>query len=449
LWTFLCGVWKNAEKIVFRCLPLVTIALLLPGSVSAEKELSLVEALEMAENHSYNVKAARYDSTAAALAHAGTRSERFPVLSLEAQSFYIDELQSIETPLFSREIGSHENYQADFTLAVPLYTGGVLSGRIKAEKFNSLASGAELESERLKAAYLCRKAYLGVMTAQASRRAAQYSLERLEIINRDVNHLFENGLADSIDLVESELALEKGRQLSTRAGIDLDNASTSLAIMIGLELNENIILSDSLPRPSDPEARRLESPAGIDRPELKKLDYVVDAAEQFETIERGSFIPKVNGFAGYSYGMPNRDWFEQTWNDYFRVGLTVSWQLNLGFKTSRKVREARERAAAARMNCEKVAETFRNRRDVARNNLRLAYRTFLTSDKELELARHRFRLARLRQETGRLSVNRLLEMEAELTAMEQQRQTAVVAYYIAETEYLYAIGSDKIFGGIK
>jgi len=47
-----------------------------------------------------------------------------------------------------------------------------------------------------------------------------------------------------------------------------------------------------------------------------------------------------------------------------------------------------------------------------------------------------------------MSSNRLLELETTLTQAESSLATAVADYYIAESGYLYAIGSENLGKGI-
>jgi outer membrane protein TolC len=147
--------------------------------------------------------------------------------------------------------------------------------------------------------------------------------------------------------------------------------------------------------------------------------------------------------------MPNKDWFNKTWNDYFSVGLVLNWNLNLGGKNAKRTEAARQRLAAARSARKDLKDALLTDRDAAHNNLNHAYQTYRTSEREYAIAVSRYNLARLRQQEGQLSVNRLLEMEADLAATERQYQAAIIQYYLAENEYLYAIGSHKIFGGLQ
>jgi len=440
-----CGVLKNGRAAPY----LTTLLIVMLAVTSVSAELSLEDAIARAQAHSFAVESARYDSAAAALSFVSAERDRFPVLSLAARSFYIDEVQSIDLPTGGREIGSNDNYQTDITVTVPLYTGGRLSNRIDFTEKQSRAEAMQLEAERMAVAYRTRRAYLGVLRVGALTRAAEASLTRVQIIRRNAINLHKNGMADSLDLLEAELAYESARRQVDRLETELKNARVVLARMIGTDDIADADLSEMIPIPDTSTYPDLLAKPEPDRPELRRMDYLIGAADRAAKIEMGGYLPILSSFVGYSYGMPNRNWFKQTWNDYWTAGLTMTWEFNLGLKTAKDVSAARLRASSARMAKKDLYDDLLTKRDMAVNTVRHAYETCEVTGAEYDISRRRFDLATLQQEAGRLSVNRLLELEAELTASEQQYRASVFAYYLAESDLMYTVGSSRIFGGLQ
>jgi outer membrane protein TolC len=157
----------------------------------------------------------------------------------------------------------------------------------------------------------------------------------------------------------------------------------------------------------------------------------------------------VAGFGGYSVGKPNKDIFNKDWNDYFSVGLSLTWELNLGGKTSRNTWAARQAAQSARMGRHSLQEALAVQAATSLYSLKQAYAVLSSASAEYDLAARKFNLARQKQKAGELTVNRLLEMETDLTVSEQQTRSAVIQYFLAWTDYLYAIGSPEIYGGLR
>lgn len=434
-----------------RLIILIFLLAMVPsGSVKAEKVLTLSEAIKLAQDHAYSIRASRQDSVASYHGFISARSQRFPTLSLDARGLYIDKLVKIKLLPTEREIGSHENYQTDFKLSIPLYTGGKLSSQINSARAMYEASSYSLAGENMAVALRCRQAWLGLRISQTMVRAAEASLKRIQIIKSDVANLYENGLADSVDILDAELAYEKASEQLLETKKNKNNASMTLAILIGIDKDAPIKLPESLPKPDetvrDYSELKVESPL-IKRPELSMLSSQAKAAEYQVKSSKAEYLPIISGFAGYSVGKPNRDFFEASWDDYFSAGLTLSWNFNFGGRVRNNIQSARGRYLSTKMVREDLAEKYLLEAETARENLLYAFNKYEISGREFSIASQQYHLAGEKQKAGRISVNRLLEMESDLTVAEQAYSAAMINYYMEESNFLYAIGSEKIYGG--
>jgi len=433
---------------------LIVLALYL-GSISAvAAPLSLEDAIKMAIDHNFGVKAAAHDSAAAVSKLHEAQADRYPVLSLAAKTFYVSSLQKLALQLPATlhvpqmELGSHDNYQADFTLSMPLYTGGRLSHRIALETENASAGSEQLATQKLAAAYQCRRQYLNLVAAQAVTAAAKASLERLTLIRKDVQNMYDNGMADSLDILDAAQAIKKGTQLVDEQETARQNSERQLAQSIGISNADGISIVSETPSPRQPEYG-MPSIADITRPEVTRLDHIIAAADNAAALSSAAYFPTISAFGGYSVGMPNKDMFGKTWNDYFSAGLALNWDFNFGGKTGRSVATARQSASSARLSKAKLQDDLLMQSSVARNNLTLAYNSYRTAAEEFDIAQRKFNIARQKQREGNLSLNRLLEQEADLTATEEQYRAAVIRYFLAESDYFYAIGSTRLYGGLQ
>ncbi len=423
--------------------------MLMAASLAAQGPLTLEDAITRAQQHSYAVQGGRHDSAAAALTYEAAGRGRFPTLSLQAQSFYISNLQKISVGPISRTIGSKENYLTDLTLSMPLYTGGKLSNGIGLQDYTRRAASMQLEAERMSVAYRTRRAYLTVLNSGALVRSAQASLNRVNVVYRNVGNLYANGLADSLDLLEAELAVESARQYVRSARTEEKNARVMLFQLLGDPPDTTVIIPEDVPEPDLAVYGEISRSPQFDRPELQQLEYMIHAADKASRIQLGGYLPTVSGFVGYAYGMPNKDMFGKTWNDYFTGGLMLNWTLNVAGKTSKEIGAARQKAASARMARKELLDNLHKQRTMALNSVSHAYETVANYRTEYDISRRQYDLAKAQQEAGRLTVNRLLEMEADLTAAEQHYRSSIFTYYLAETDLLYAVGSPRIFGGLR
>jgi outer membrane protein len=447
LWTFSCTGLKPGRLLggaILACL------VALPPAVEG-RDLKITEAIDLAVAHDYGVKAALSDSGAARLEYSAARARRFPSLSLEARSSRKNEIPSLDLePLgITREIGSKEIHQADVTLSLPLFTGGRLSGSIRANREISLAEAAGLRAERMQTAYRCRRAYLELLLAEALVRSTEASLRRLDAIARDVAVLHGSGLADSIDIFEAEIATERGRQALAEKQAMREIALANLRTLTGLSESEQLRPVDSVVPPDKPLAKPRDPSRPSERPEIEQLAHTARSAEHAVTLATADNLPSLGAFAGYSIGKPNQDLFNNDWNDYMMVGVSLTWDFNLAGATVRTRSAARERARSARSMEEGLLESLALQREIAVESAQRFYATMEHTGRQLELARRRFVLATERQKAGLLPVNRLIEMEDDLKSLEEQYRASIIDCYLAETDYFYSMGSTKIYGGLR
>ena len=299
-----------------------------------DMKLTLDQAIAQALEHSYTIKSAAHDSAGARQQLKSAQADRFPTLSLDAVSFAVNKLQSFNVPIPggpSIELGSKKTYQADFKLSVPLFTGGKISGNIGRYRAATDAAHANVETRRLETGYQTRRAYLGLMLADVTLKSVQASQKRLDIIKTDIQNLFDNGLADSTDILETDLAYQKILLQADYQNTARTNAAAALNKLLGNPESDNIVLSEPLHDPPATVAP-MTSDEKINRPELEALRANKDAAQNVSRLATADYFPNLSAYGGYSVGKPNKDLFNKTWNDYFSVGLALNWSFNLGGK---------------------------------------------------------------------------------------------------------------------
>jgi outer membrane protein TolC len=421
---------------------------LLSAFPATARELSLSEALELAEQHSHQLKKTRAERQAYESLLRSAGAKRMPTLSLEAIAFYNDEVASFDITLplnrtISREIGTKDNYLTNVRLSLPLFTGGKISSGIKAAQADLDWRRALEEASLEKVLYQARLEYLSLYKAERLVEAAQASLERATIIMKDVQALFNAGTADSVDLLEADFTFNEAYLKVKEAESARRAAEIRLTTLLGLPSNESIKLTDTPPPPT---GRQIfySSPT---KPELKAgLAAIARSQAQFE-LAQSAYLPSVATYVGYSYGKPNIDWFNKTWMDYFTVGAKLTWSLNLGRQEHYTIRQARYLHRAAQKNYDDLLERFERDAKLALEQVTLARQRYNTTKQRKRTADDNYRLALRMHKNGALSSNRLLEIETALSEAEAALAAAIVDYYIAESTLFYALGSEQLREG--
>ncbi|MCB2230096.1 TolC family protein [bacterium] len=432
-----------------RALLLILLATFLPFQIGFARDLSLGEALSLARAHSFAVKQAEANAEAASSLHEAGQRDRLPTLDIKGTANYVSYVPTfdIELPLgqsLSREIGTHEHYQTDVRLTMPLYTGGKLSGGIdRAEailQINRALTEATIEQVYLQT----RVEYYQLYRYDRMLSAAKASLERAKITSGDVQSMYDAGAADSTDLLEARLNLTDAQFAHTQAVNARRSEEIRLLTLLGLDYDESVVLTDTAPAPTGVPSNEEVSSM---KAELQTAEASISLSRADLKMQKSGFLPTLAAYGGWSYGKPNLDMFNNTWNDYFTVGAQLSWSFNIGNKTGHQVRAAEYQLDAARRHFDNVNETLSREAELRWQQMQLAFDAYTTARTRYETTSDNYRLARTRFQDGALASNRLLEIEQMLTAAEFSMAASVADYHIARSAWLYAIGSEQLKEG--
>jgi outer membrane protein TolC len=454
--TFFFAGWNRAELWRRRVVTALAVSIFLvmpaagqPGAVGDnERRISLTEALSLAEENASEVKAAYHDSLSAEQGLRASKSQWFPTLGLIGNAFGLHPQDPLGIGPVRIDPRWNTVYAANFRLSYPIYTGGRRSNDIRRQRANLGARSDELAAARLANALECRQAYIGLLIADRMLGAAEASYRRVAVIHTHVQNLFAAGMADSIDILETEISIREAKRLAEQMKTRKQNASTRLASLLAVPADQTIVPTESVPEPSPPSAERAAAMDVSNRPELSVLDHRIASAEYQRSMVKAGFLPVVNGLGGYAVVKPDFGAGESNWQDIWWLGLTLSWDLNLGGKESAESNQALEAIRSLEMTRDDVRDSLALQAQIAWNNVDAAYVVYTISREELDIAARRFALAEDKQKAGRLTVSELLELEAELAQTEQQFEAARLEYFAAVTDYLYAVGSDALWEGL-
>jgi len=428
---------------------ILTLTLIISGSPLTARDLSLSQALELARSHSLSVKQAQALSEAAREGLGSARAERFPTLSLAAVGYYISEVPVLEINVmpgvsFTREFGTSQTYQTDLRLALPLFTGGKISGGIDIAHAGVEYAEAvsRMESDRID--FLTRVEYFNLYRAEQVLDIARASLKRTEIILDDINSLYRAGMADSVDILDARLAFTKAESAVTQTRTVRRTAEIRLLTMLGLDLPENLKLTTEL---QNPEMLNDTSKLPESKAELAASRANIKLNRSRLKLARSDYFPTLSVYTGYSYGKPNLDRFNNEWNDYYTFGANLTWSFNIGGKNIKNMSSVRYNLNAADYAYEYLYENLNRELAVASEILNQAYEKYISAQKESRLTENNYRLAGEKHHRGALAANRLLEIETTLTVAQASLAAALVDYHIALSNYYYASGSPKLREG--
>jgi outer membrane protein len=186
-----------------------------------------------------------------------------------------------------------DEHEHAFTLSVeqPLFDRG-LGAALSAARHGNAASEAAYERTLTDVALDTREAYYRVLRARAQVAVREGALRLVEARLRQVRLFFDVGTASEFEVLSVEVAVENERPLLIRARNELDLAVNSLNRAIGLPVDVEIVLEDSLAY--ERETISLEEAVGralTSRDDLRAQRESVELSDELVRVERAENFP--------------------------------------------------------------------------------------------------------------------------------------------------------------
>jgi len=338
-------------------------------------------------------------------------------------------------------------YSLSASLGVPLSDYVLrLSDSIDAAKQNREASELNVKAERQKVEADARIAFFNWALSLGQVAVTEKSLERVNARLNDVQSAHSMGAATKADVLRLEALVA-----STESGLVSSQSFKQLAeqhliVIMDAPRQEFVIGEDVLAERAPVPLKSLDKlvqQATANRYELKALDKVVDSLRLAEAVTRKGQLPRIDGFADYTYANPNQRYLvEPGWRRSWDIGVAATWNVHEVFTAGssgselaakRKALEANRAALAKGIRMEVAGAYTDARRSAAalESAKRGAIAAQAAYDSEVEL----FKL-------GQATATVLIDAESELVNSLLMLISAHVNIRVAETKLASAIGSD-------
>ncbi len=385
----------------------------------------------------------------------GARAERWPQVDVGAG--YTRRSEVPELAIFAptdnpaqpvERIVVYPNIQDNWRLragaALPLYTGGRLSGQIAAADHGRAAAGFDLRAARADLVLETKHAYWSLVTARESERVLRETLRAYDAHLVDARNRERFGMAARNEVLAVEVERDRSELERLRAEADADRAVANLQRLLALDPATRVEPSEPLsaaPAPR-PELESLVAEAQAARPERKAIAARVAAADAAAGAERGARLPQLALSGGYSYANPNRDIVPPTadWRDTWDVGVGLSWSVFDGGKRSASEARARAQADAVREQLRDLDRGIRLEITERVLELRTAQARLAVAERSVVSAAESRRVAADRYREGVIPSSELLDAELAQERAELTRTQAHAALRLA------AAGLDRAVG---
>lgn len=417
--------------------------------------LTLDEAVERALVASPRLARLASLEAAAAAQARGASAERWPQLDLGASYARRSEVpelaiftptndpaQPVERVVVFPNI--QDNWRVRAEVALPLYTGGRLSGRVAAAGQAREAASEDVRAGRADLVLETKSAYWSLVTARESERVLREAIRSYDAHLDDTRNREQLGMAARNEVLAVEVERDRAELDRIRAEADASLAESNLQRLLDLPPASRVEPIEPLASAptARPEVEGLVAEAQAARPERRALAARVAAADASAGAERGMRLPQLALSGGYLYANPNRDIVPPTadWKDTWDIGVGLTWNVFDGGR--RSAGEARARAQADAARAELVELDRAIRLEVTRRSLELrtAEARLAVAERSVVAAAESRRVAADRYREGVIPSSELLDAELAHERAALSRTESLAALRLA------AAGLDRAVG---
>ena len=405
---------------------------------------SLNEAVEFAQDSSYATINAKRDVAKALKQKWETTADGLPQINAAAD--YENRLKQIVTPLPSEVLGGEpggftnvrfgtkQNMNVSATLSQLIFDGSYIVALQAAKTFLAYSDNLEQQT-KLDIRQETINAYGNVLVAKNFIEIIENNKAIAQNNLKETRAIYENGFAEEEDVEQLEITFQQLSNQLRNAKRNYKLSKEALKMVLGIPVNETIILTDELERlaKKDMMAKALlddsfEPKSTID---YKIADNLVKQRELEVKREKSNALPTLSGFVNYGT-VANKDEFvffdEGTqWFNYSIVGISLDIPIFSSFRRRARTQRAEIAEEQAVTQRKQALEQIKLAYDQAESDFEMAIDNYHTAVKNLDLAE---RIA---------DKNRTKFKEGIATSFElRQAQTQL---YSAQNEYLNAMQS--------
>jgi len=339
------GVCVSLKKIFF----LLVILLSIYGQQNTKIELNLEKAIVTALENNHDLKKAKLNlDKAKEQVREAYGTSLFPAINGSMQynravkrpEFFI------ETPFFTGRFpsGTKNTLTSAITAEQPLFTGAMFLAVNIAETFANISKQAEQysETELIKQV---KQAYYTYLLSERLIELSDLQLKRADQNLNDAKTMYDAGLVSEYDYIKAKVQFQNMQPALTEAEIQKKLALNNLKILMGLELESDVVINDSLVYEHTNVPGFEEGLTSVlERNKLlKQMKLQADLQDLNASYQFTQHFPKLNAFANWQIQAQEND--DRAFSDWryinsVTVGLTLSVPIFRGWELDSKAEQA-------------------------------------------------------------------------------------------------------------
>jgi outer membrane protein len=408
-----------------------------PPSISGRLTLAQAEQLAI-KNHPFLGSAALSQDAAKSIIDQA-RSAYYPAAAVNVTSTAANNGTVLASGLLQTS-SLNSRFSAGMSLLQLVTDFGRTGNLVNAAKFRYEAAGDNVLNARAQILLSVRRAYFGVLGAEAVQRAATATLNNRKLTLRQVSALAQSALRSTLDVTFAEVTVSEAQLAVDQADNDLEASRAALAAALGVDKLTNTSLEDlAETAPPSENADSLVDEALHHRPDLNQVQHMRDAAYQLARAERRLSYPSIS-LQAIAGAIPEHDGTIAR-EHYEAAGVNVNIPVFNGGLFSARASEALSRAKAADKDVQNLSLQISRDVRTAWYNANNAFRRLAITTQLVEQARKAVRLAQARYDSGLGSIVELNQAQTSQISAEINAAAAKYDYLSRRTELDFSTGA--------
>lgn len=344
-------------------------------------------------------------------------------------------------PAFQETLKKQDYKTATIVGIQPLFTGGKILAAKKYASLEEESAKVELKQIHDEVVKETTQKYLAVVLVKDVIKVREDVLQLVTMHRNRADKFLKQGLIANYNLLRAEVAVADAEKNLAEDKNKLDLAYLSLKSTMGLDLNENIEIYDSLTLiDSNVSLDTMISSAEKNNLVLKLLELKKSAVDEKYNVERSNFLPTIAAFGKYELYPEYLSALEPRW----AAGISLNLNLFNGLKDYSKLQSASyliDELDYLKADVERKINLLVKKNFVDVKN---AKENFIKNLKTVELANENLRLNNKRFETGLGTSLEVVDASLSYEKTLIDSKTYIYEYYTSLSELYFNSGNAEM-----
>jgi outer membrane protein len=320
--------------------------------------------------------------------------------------------------------GQYDDYQAGLSVTQYIYDFGQTDGNVEQSRFSLSASQKGLTATISDTVRDIKKSYFEVLKRQNLVKVNQESVRIQEEHLNQARAFYQAGIRPKIDVTKGETEYASSRLSLIRADFAYQSSRLDMESILGGPPVEGKYSLADVQTATEADSMSVESlvqEAISRRPEIAQINDQIKAAQALLKSSQAGYWPSIS--ANAAGGWENTEFPLQ---DYWQMGVNVSWPIFTGFRTQGKIAESRAQIGKLESSRRQLELQVLNEVSTAYLGLNTTIEAIKTTELGLVQAQENMDLADGRYKNG---VGNAIEYSDAELALTQAKSNLVQASY--------------------